>query len=147
MSENITAVKVELTELANKLFMYCDAQQWQKLLDEVFTPVILFDMSSAGGGKPAKIKAEDVCKMWSEGFTGLDAVHHQAGHYLISLKEKEAAIFGYAVATHFKKNAAKGNTRTFVGSYDLTAEHTAVGWRLSRFKYNLKYIDGNLSME
>ena len=141
------ADKMELTELTNKLFMYCDQQQWNKLMDEVFTPSIWFDMSSAGGGKPATIKAEDVCKMWSDGFTGLDAVHHQAGHYIINVQENKADIFGYAVATHYKRSAAKGNTRTFVGSYDLKAEQSPTGWRLSQFKYNLKYIDGNLSME
>ena len=29
--------KIELTELSNKLFMYCDAFQWEKMIDEVFT--------------------------------------------------------------------------------------------------------------
>ena len=147
MEPGLAADKTELAELANKLFMYCDAQQWQRLLDEVFTPTIWFDLSSAGGGKPGTMEAAAVCEMWRDGFTGLDAVHHQSGHYLISVKEDSADIFGYAIATHFKKAATKGYTRTFVGSYDLKAQRGPGGWRLSQFRYNLKYIDGNIGLE
>ena len=147
MSYETIADKIELTELANKLFMYCDARQWNKLLAEVFTKFIWFDMNSAGAGEPSNISAETVCKMWSDGFIGIDEVHHQAGHYLISLQENNADIYAYAVATHFKKVAVKGNTRTLVGSYDLKAEKLPLGWRLTQFKYNLKYIEGNASME
>ena len=147
MTNEIVADKIELTELANKLYMYCDLQQWQKMLDEVFTEKINFDVSNAGGGAPAVMPAKDVCDLWRQGFIGIDAVHHQAGHYLITIKDDSADIYAYAVATHFKKQAKNGNTRAFVGSYDLKAVRTARGWRLSQFKYNLKYIDGNAAME
>ena len=147
MNPDPVLTRLELTELANKLFMYCDAQQWQRLLDEVFLQTIWFDMSSAGGNKPQQLDASDICKLWADGFAGLDAIHHQAGHYLINLSGDKADIFAYAVATHYKKSATKGTTRSFVGSYDLKAQLTDRGWRLSQFKYNLKYIDGNISLE
>jgi len=136
--------KIELTELANKVFMYTDAQQWEKLLNEVFCDEVWFDM---GGGEAKSLHAADICEMWRHGFLGLDAVHHQAGHYLVSLDHSNADIYGYAIATHYKKAATKGNTRTYTGSYDLKATRTDKGWRLSQFKYNLKYIDGNASLE
>lgn len=139
--------KAELTELANKLFMYTDAHQWQKLLDEVFVDTIWFDMQSAGGGEPVNMMAEAVCEMWRGGFTGIDSVHHQAGHYLVSVANDEADIYAYAIATHYKKAALKGHTRTFVGTYDLKASRTDRGWRLTQFKYDLKYIDGNVTLE
>ena len=66
---------------------------------------------------------------------------------LITVNPGDADIYAYAVATHYKKNAVKGCTRIFVGSYDLKAVRTITGWRLSQFKYNLKYIDGNISLE
>ncbi len=52
--------------------MYTDSRQWQKLLDEVFTGSVLFDMSSAGGGEPATISAKEVCDKWEKGFEGID---------------------------------------------------------------------------
>jgi hypothetical protein len=141
------ADKLELTELSNKLFMYCDAKQWDKMLAEVFTPVIWFDASSIGAGEPRSIPAKDVCAMWDEGLAGLDAIHHQSGHYLITVQDDKAAIYAYGKATHYKKAATKGNTRSFVGSYDLKAERVSSGWRLSQFKFNLKYMEGNSSLE
>ncbi|HET9826723.1 MAG TPA: hypothetical protein VFP87_15390, partial [Chitinophagaceae bacterium] len=73
---------------------------------------------------------------------GLDAVHHQAGHYLINVHSNNAEIYGYAWAMHFKKTAARRKSRTFVGSYDLEAADGDC--------HNLnhqKYIDGNVSLE
>lgn len=147
MNIELLSDKMELTALANKLYMYCDQQQWQKMIDEVFTEKINFDVSHAGGGAPSIMYAKDVCELWRQGFIGLDAVHHQAGHYLITVNTNDADIYAYAVATHYKREAKKGNTRTFVGSYDLKAVRTKEGWRLSQFKYNLKYLEGNTAME
>ena len=147
MRATMAADKIELTELANKLFMYCDAKQWDKMLTEVFIPVIWFDASSLGAGEPRSMEAIEVCNSWEEGLSGLDAIHHQAGHYVINVLHDNADIYGYAIASHYKKAATKGNTRTFVGSYDLKAERSAMGWRLSQFKFNLKYMEGNISLE
>ncbi len=139
--------KVELTELTNKLFMYTDSRDWQKLIEEVFTDHVDFDMSSAGGGTPQRLKAGDICKTWKQGFHDVDAVHHQAGHYLITVSGSTADIYAYAVATHYKKSATKGHTRSFTGSYNLQATLLNEGWRLHAFKYNLKYADGNTTLE
>ncbi|HEV8285419.1 MAG TPA: nuclear transport factor 2 family protein [Chitinophagaceae bacterium] len=146
MTNQEFADKMELTEVSNKLFMYVDAQQWEKVLNEVFTETVWFDMTSAGG-EAKKLSAREICEAWRQGFIGLDAVHHQAGHYLITINGNDADIYGYAMAAHYKKAASKGNSRMFVGSYDLKATKTDKGWRLSQFKYNLKYIDGNASLE
>jgi hypothetical protein len=147
MNETQVADKLELTELANKLFMLTDVQEWDKLVEEVFAEELLFDMSSASGEAPQTLTSKAICDMWRQGFAGLDAVHHQAGHYLITVDKNAAEIYAYAVATHYKRSAARGKTRTFVGSYDLKAIRSVTGWRLSQFKYNLKYIDGNLSLD
>ena len=139
--------KMELQELTNKLFMYTDAQDWDRLLSEVFVDEVWFDMSSAGGGEPKALPAKEICNLWKNGFAGLDSVHHQAGHYLIEEMEGEAVIFAYAVAFHYKAAALQGKTRMFVGSYDLRAIKLHIGWRLTHFKYNLKFIGGNASLE
>lgn len=146
MTEHI-AEKIELTELVNKLFMYCDERRWTELCTEVFTPELWFDMSSAGAGEAGTINASDLCKLWDKGFEGLDAIHHQAGHYLITIDGEEADIFAYAIATHYKQSAQKGHIRSFVGSYNLEAVKTMNGWRLDLFRYNLKYVDGNAGLE
>lgn len=139
--------KMELTELANKLFMYTDDRQWQLLQEEVFMPEILFDMQSLSGQAAELKQAREVCAMWEIGFAGIDSVHHQAGHYLITVNNNDADIYAYAIALHYKKEAVSGNTRSFTGSYDLKARRTDRGWRLAQFKYNFKFIDGNAELK
>ena len=139
----------EVIEVANKLFIYTDYHQWDKLLSDVFTTTVEFDMQSAGGGKAQELKAQDICNTWEKGFEDIDAIHHQAGNYIVKFNadEIEAEIVCYAIATHYKNAALQGKTREFVGSYELKAVLTDEGWRLNGFKYNLKYVNGNIELE
>ena len=134
----------EIIELASKLFVYTDYQQWEKLQTEVFKETVHFDMESAGGGPAKNLTAIEICRAWKEGFTGLDAIHHQAGNFLVDFKKEEntAQVFCYATASHFKKSATKSKVREFVGSYDLHLVLTDEGWRIDGFTYNLKYSNG-----
>ena len=95
-----------IVELINKLFIYTDMQQWDKLQLEVFTETVLFDMASIGGDKATKTSKE-ICETWQQGFIGIDWINHLAGNYLINIKDKEADVFAYATATHYKKAATK----------------------------------------
>jgi hypothetical protein len=141
---DLKSKREEIVELVNKLFVYTDAQQWSKLLKEVFKETVKFDMSSMGAGPAKEISAASVCDMWRNGFSNIDQVHHQSGNFIVDFKgDIEADIFCYAIASHFKRSAKKGNTREFVGSYELHASFTDQGWRLDSFKYNLKYVGGN----
>ena len=44
-------VRDEIIEVINKLFIYTDMQEWEKLQNEVFSDDVMFDMSSLGGAK------------------------------------------------------------------------------------------------
>jgi len=45
------SIREEIVETVNKLFVYTDSQEWEKLQNEVFTHEVDFDMSSIGGEK------------------------------------------------------------------------------------------------
>lgn len=139
----------EVIEIANKLFIYTDDQHWNKLLSEVFTKEVHFDMGSIHGGVPQKVNATDICSAWKIGFEGVDALHHQAGNFLVKFNadEIEADVFCYATASHYKNSATEGKTREFVGSYNLHMVLTDEGWRLNSYKYNLKHITGNIDLK
>lgn len=137
----------EIIETVLKLFNYTDARNWHGLLNEVFTKTVWFDMSSMGGGEPAQLDAEAICKTWEEGFQGIDTIHHQAGNYIVTINETKADVFCYAIAIHYKKDAVNGNTRDFVGSYELTLQHTDKGWLINRFRYLIKFITGNTDLK
>ena len=128
----------EIIEVVNRLFIYTDLQEWGKLKAEVFSPVVMFDMSSLNAQPASKLTAEDICNMWREGFKGIDAVHHQAGNYLVTIKEDIGAeVLCYARATHYRK--AANSINEFVGSYNILLVLTDIGWRINGFRYNVKY--------
>ncbi len=135
----------EIIEIVNKLFIYTDYQEWEKLQNEVFTPNVFLDMSSLVA-EATTLTSQEICSNWKTGFEGLDAVNHLAGNYLVTITDKEADVFAYATATHFKESATNGKIREFVGSYDLHLVKTENGWRIDKFKYNLKYAIGNMDM-
>lgn len=138
-------VREQIVETIHRLFIYTDSQDWNKLQNEVFTESVLFDMSSLG--QEAKTtSAKSICETWESGFAGLTAVNHLAGNLLISVKNDQADVLAYATATHYKSSATQGKTREFVGTYDLHLVNSDKGWRIDKFKYNLKFMTGNLEL-
>lgn len=139
------SIRDEIIEVINKLFIYTDMQDWEKLQDEVFSSDVFFDMSSIGG-KKAETSSVEICEIWKKGFTGIDAINHLAGNYLVHINDTIATVFAYATATHFKESAQNGKTREFVGTYNISLMKHGIGWRIYEFKYNLKYATGNIEL-
>lgn len=138
-------IREQIVEIVHKLFIYTDSRNWNNLQQEVFTESVFFDMSSLGS--EAKVTtAKSICETWESGFAGLDAVNHLAGNLLVSVKDPEAEVFAYATATHYKSSATMGKTREFVGTYELHLTKTDKGWRIDQFKYNLRFMNGNLEL-
>ena len=146
MSNQFT-VREQIIELCNRLFIYTDNREWNKLKQEVFTENVLFDMSSLGAGDPVMLPAAEICAKWETGFQGIDQVHHQAGNYIVDIVGGNASVHAYAIAIHHKNSAVHGKTRQFVGTYNLRCVETPDGWRMSGFKYNLKYAEGNVDLK
>ncbi len=137
----------QITETINRLFIYTDEQNWPGLRSEVFTDQVFLDMTSLGG-MASEVTAFQICDNWEEGFRELDAVNHLAGNYLVRIvNESTAEVFAYATATHFREKAKNGTTREFVGTYNIKLTYTSLGWRINYLKYNLKYTQGNMSLE
>jgi hypothetical protein len=135
-----------IVEVINKLFVYTDSQDWNKLQSEVFAGQVLFDMSSMGGEK-MNTTSKNICEIWRKGFVGIDWINHLAGNYLIEINADAATVFAYATATHYKESATHGKTREFVGTYSIHLTNSATGWRIDEFKYNLKYSTGNIKLD
>ena len=140
------SIREEIVEIVNKLFVYTDNHEWIKLQAEVFSDDVFFDMSSMGGLR-SKTTSKAICETWKKGFTGIDSVNHLAGNYLVTINDNVATVCAYATATHYKAAATKGNTREFFGTYEINLMKHGVGWRIYRFKYNLKFITGNAELE
>ncbi len=145
MSKHFT-VRERIIEVVNRLFIHTDQMDWEKLQKEVFARTVFFDVTSLGGAAE-NLSAKEICKNWEKGFFGLDAVHHLVGNYLVTLDGITAKVFCYSNAIHYKEAAEYGKTRESVGSYELHLTQMEKGWRIDAFKYNLKFMTGNLTME
>jgi hypothetical protein len=141
------SVREQIIETTNRLFNFTDARNWTALQKEVFAPVIEVDMVSLGMPEVKKMTAAELCAMWENGFAGLDAIFHLAGNHAVTLRDNDADVFCYSSATHYKKSATQGNTRTFNGSYELHLVKNENGWRIDKFKYNLLYMEGNAELK
>ncbi|MGV6846574.1 MAG: nuclear transport factor 2 family protein [Lutibacter sp.] len=145
MISNFTE-REQVVETINRLFYYTDYQEWGHLINEVFSEKITLDMTSLGAQKVEILSAEQICDVWKKGFENIDAVHHQAGNYMVTINGNSAKVKAYAMASHYKKNAKNGPIREFVGSYDFKLKKELNSWKLYYFKFNLKYILGNTEL-
>ena len=99
------------------------------------------------GGSAQEMSSKSICDIWDEGFKDIDQVNHLAGNYLVTIKtEKDATVFAYATATHYKESAKNGKTREFVGTYDFKLRLINDSWKIYSFTYNLKFLVGNLEL-
>jgi len=138
--------KDAVIEVVNRLFINTDNRDWASV-KECFTDKVLFDMTSVAGGEPAVMASQAIVEAWDQGLKELKAIHHQAGNYIANVKNNEAEVFCYGIASHYLPNKTNQNTRTFVGSYDFHLVRQSGGWCIDKFKFNLKYVDGNPNLE
>jgi len=140
------AEKDRIIETINELFFGTDQKDWQKVKG-LFAPSVHFDMTSLAGGAPVTMTPQQIADAWDRGLKPLKAVHHQAGNYIVAVGGDQADAFCYGIASHFLPTKSGRNTRTFVGSYDFHLIKKDGVWWIDRFKFNLKYIDGNPDLE
>jgi hypothetical protein len=128
------------------LFNKTDEKNWKKV-KTCFTDKVLFDMSSIDGEEPELVTSQEIVDGWEEALKKIEKLHHQAGNFQVDVKKNEADVYCYAIATHYKKISINNNSRTFVGSYNFHLVKKEGNWLLDKFKFNLKYIDGNLDLK
>jgi SnoaL-like domain len=93
------------------------------------------------------VSAQTIIDGWEQGLRPLRAVHHQSGNFRVRVDSTRAEAFCYGIAYHYLPRASGESTRTFVGSYDFQLEKEGGRWRIGAFRFNLKFITGNLELE
>ena len=148
MQDNLQILleKEKIIDVINALFIGTDQRDWN-WVKKCFAPQVHFDMTSLTGGEPVMMTPKQIADGWKKGLKPLKAVHHQSGNFVVRVTDDEATAFCYAIALHYLPNKTGQNTRTFVGSYDFHLVKKRDRWQIDLFKFNLKYIDGNLNLE
>jgi 3-phenylpropionate/cinnamic acid dioxygenase small subunit len=140
------ATERDIADCIIRLFVSTDTRDWAGVR-ACLTDTVRFDMTSLVGGEPADVPADEIVAGWTRGLAPIESVHHQVGNFRIAIHGDEADAFCYGLALHYRRTASGRNTRTFVGSYDFKLVSTDDAWRISAFRFGLKFIDGNLDLE
>ena len=135
-----------IAKVLNRLFLATDARDWPRVR-ECFAEAVHFDMTSLAGGQPARLSPAEITAGWEAGLLPLDALHHQTGNLEVSVCGDEATASCYGVAWHYRRTRSGRNTRVFVGSYDFHLARSGEAWRIDLFRFNSKFVDGNLELE
>jgi hypothetical protein len=139
--------KDEIAAVVTRLFVATDARDWASVRD-CFDASVRFDMTSLAGGAPATLSPDEIAEAWRAGLAPIEAVHHQVGNLSIVPAGERATASCHGIAYHYRRTGSGRNTRVFVGTYDLELRAAARGpWRISAFRFNLKFIDGNRDLE
>lgn len=150
LSEDLRAclARERVVETITGLFVGTDNRDWA-VVRECLADKVLLDMSSLGAGAAGTLPAQQIVDAWDEGLRPLQAMHHQAGNFLVNVDGDVAEAFCYGIASHYLPNPSGRNIRTFVGSYEFHLQRDAAcgRWRIDRLRFNLKYIDGNPDLE
>lgn len=141
------AARQDIVDVITELLVATDQRDWTAV-KRCFADQVLFDMSSLGAGPAARRTPDEIAAGWEEGLRGLGAIHHQAGNHRVAIHESRATASCYGIAYHYRKTASGRNTRVFVGSYAFILDRGGpLGWRISTFRFDLKFIDGNANLE
>jgi hypothetical protein len=147
MSDLPTLVaKDQIATCIHQLFLATDQRDWAKVR-ACFADQVRFDMTSLAGGSPMTLTPAQITDAWHSGLEPIQKVHHQAGNLQITVGGDSATAFCYGVALHHRVTRSGSNVRWFVGSYDFGLQRTARGWVIDVFRFNVKFIDGNLDLE
>ena len=140
------AAKDAVIDVLNTLFIGTDQRDWAKVRD-CFADSVRFDMTSLLGGRPSDLSPETIVDGWRQGLQAITQVHHQVGNYRVDVDGAVAVASCYGIALHYRKTTSGRNTRTFVGSYDFHLVEAEGRWRIDLFRFNVKFVDGNLDLE
>lgn len=135
-----------IADVIYTLIVATDKRDWTAVR-ACFTAEVDFDMTSLVGGTPQRLTPEAVASAWDTGLRPIEAVHHQAGNLMVEVGADEAAASCYGIAYHYRKTRSGKNTRLFVGSYDFHLRLLEGKWRIDLFRFNVKFVDGNLELE
>jgi hypothetical protein len=142
---SVLVERYDIINVCNTLFIKTDEGDWDEVKN-CFAEKVLFDFTSMEGGEPSLMTPDEITEKWNEGLKDLEGIHHQVSNILLEIGNMEADFFCYGIAIHYLPNKSKNNTRTFIGSYDIHLTKTYKGWKIDRFKFNLKFSDGNLEL-
>jgi hypothetical protein len=132
--------------IVNQVFLSIDSQDYQSMAP-CFDREVVFDITSLVGGDAVRVNVTQISNVFDRALKGLDHCHHQISNMTIFVQNDRATTFFYCTETHHKKTMAGSQTRSLTGTYDVHLVKFNGIWKITFFKYNHKFMIGNLDLK
>jgi 3-phenylpropionate/cinnamic acid dioxygenase small subunit len=133
-----------INETIAQFFITSDNRDWNEV-EAIFADEVELDYSSMNGNPAMTLSPKQITDIWKTVLPGFTHTHHQIGNMISKANGNRAEAFCYGTATHYLEHEA-GNVWTVVGSYNFELKQDGENWRISKMKFNFKYMDGNTQL-
>ena len=134
----------DITQKVSQLFVATDNREWDKV-EAFFADEVELDYSSMNGNPAVKLSPKQIIDSWKTILPGFSSTHHQVGNFISKVNENTADVFCYGTATHFLEHE-DGNVWIVVGSYNFELKKNVNNWKVTKMKFNFKYMEGNINL-
>ncbi|MFB9216290.1 nuclear transport factor 2 family protein [Vibrio sinaloensis] len=128
----LTRDEAKIAQTAKSMATLADRNLYDAL-EQVFTPVVVVDYTSAFGGEVSTIKREDLMNNWEALLPGFDVTYHDMTNIDIEQKGNKAEVNADIVASHY---IGKDGFWQISGSYTLEMEKAGSDWQISSLTLN-----------
>jgi len=122
-----------------------DTRDWL-LFRSCFTDEIETESSSAVGGPPPRIKADDWVERVRRTIDGMQATQHMITNQVITLNGDEATGVAYVQARHHLPNETGGSDQVMYGYYTNRFVRTSEGWKIRARQLTVLWNEGNMEI-
>lgn len=108
----------------------------------VFADRLQLDYTSLDGGEPEDVAADELVARWRGLLPGFEATHHLLGPVRVTGEQVEAHVRAY----HRIADADGGPLWRVAGHYVAGLARDGAGWRITAFRLDTHFQDGNLDL-
>jgi hypothetical protein len=141
MSDDRLHSRTDIIDLMNRYALGVDQRDWT-LYRGCFADRFRIEAE----GWPDAMDADEWVEIVRTGILNYAATQHQMSNYSIEVKGDRAHCITYLRAVHHQPTAPGGPQWVLVGFYDLDLERHGSVWKITRFKLDIQWNEGNLAL-
>jgi 3-phenylpropionate/cinnamic acid dioxygenase small subunit len=134
--------RAEISDVQLRYATGVDMRDWASYRS-CFTDEIDTDFTSAMGGEPRRLKADQWVEYARRTISGLKATQHMITNHVITLEGDEATCVAYVQARHHLPNDTGASDQVMFGYYTNRFVRTPDGWKIRACKLTVTWNTGN----
>lgn len=134
--------EAEIRRVVDEIDNAVDAKNWMQA-QSFFADDIDVDFTSLAGGKPARIKSNELVNAWRTNLYAAKKSHHQRSNHRVSINGDRAEVFSKGYAFNLLEKGAVTGLWEVWGDYRHTLERTPQGWRVSGMTLTVTHKRGD----